>query len=144
MFCNMVRYDLKDENEFKCFAYKSRNRWKKKKHDGIKNVNLMRVSVGNPTVVRCSNTANSSLTIYPVTLCGLVIKNLNLFYGFWWIEKNVIVEILRFAVCRGVSGNGTAACTATVHPSNENIFNLAIFWIIQCFEKFTLKFRMFL
>ena len=24
MFCNMVRYDLKDENEFKCFAYKSR------------------------------------------------------------------------------------------------------------------------
>jgi len=26
MFCNMVRYDLKDENEFKCFAYKSRNR----------------------------------------------------------------------------------------------------------------------
>ena len=24
MLCNMVRYDLKDENEFKCFAYKSR------------------------------------------------------------------------------------------------------------------------
>ena len=26
MFCNMVRYDLKDENEFNCFAYKSRNK----------------------------------------------------------------------------------------------------------------------